>query len=202
MSGDPIRLKLVVVGDSACGKSCLIGTFTRGYFPTDFVPTVYESYVIDLRIENKPVELDLLDTADRELYDRLRPLVYPNTDGALVCFGINKPDSLENVQNWFSEVRHFCGPDIPIILVGTKTDLRYNPQTIEDLQRYGQVPAMPECGEEMARLMGAKAYFECSAQNKDGLDEVFECAVLSALATRRTVLAATPARRSRRCKIL
>ncbi|KAJ8321714.1 LOW QUALITY PROTEIN: hypothetical protein KUTeg_000185 [Tegillarca granosa] len=63
------------------------------------------------------VELALWDTAGQDDYDRLRPLSYPNTDVILMCFSVDSPDSLENVQTkWTPEVRHFC-PKVPIKLI-------------------------------------------------------------------------------------
>ena len=71
----------------------------------------------------KTVELALWDTAGQEEYDRLRPLSYPDVDILLVCFAVDNEVSLENVKDmWFPEVNHYC-PGIPIILVGTKSDL-------------------------------------------------------------------------------
>lgn len=71
------------------------------------------------------VELALWDTAGQEDYDRLRPLSYPDTDVILMCFSIDSPDSLQNIpEKWVPEVKHFC-PNVPIVLVGNKKDLRY-----------------------------------------------------------------------------
>lgn len=76
------------------------------------------------------VELALWDTAGQEDYDRLRLLSYPDTDVIVMCFSIDLPDSLENIQDkWIPEVKHFC-PNVPIILVGNKRDLRHDPDTI------------------------------------------------------------------------
>ena len=70
------------------------------------------------------VELALWDTAGQEDYDRLRPLSYPDTDVILMCFSIDSPDSLQNIpEKWVPEVKHFC-PNVPIVLVGNKKDLR------------------------------------------------------------------------------
>nr|CAI5849782.1 unnamed protein product [Callosobruchus analis] len=78
----------------------------------------------------KQVELALWDTAGQEDYDRLRPLSYPDTDVILMCFSVDSPDSLENIpEKWTPEVKHFC-PNVPIILVGNKKDLRNDPATI------------------------------------------------------------------------
>lgn len=76
------------------------------------------------------MELALWDTAGQEDYDRLRPLSYPDTDVILMCFSVDSPDSLENIpEKWTPEVKHFC-PNVPIILVGNKKDLRNDPNTM------------------------------------------------------------------------
>ncbi|KAJ2994086.1 hypothetical protein HDV02_001863 [Globomyces sp. JEL0801] len=93
-----IRKKLVIVGDGACGKTCLLIVFSKGTFPETYVPTVFENYVSDIYVDGTAVELALWDTAGQEDYDRLRPLSYPDTHVILICFAIDSPDSLENVQ--------------------------------------------------------------------------------------------------------
>uniref|UniRef100_A0A8P4FX20 Ras homolog family, member Ab n=1 Tax=Dicentrarchus labrax TaxID=13489 RepID=A0A8P4FX20_DICLA len=99
-----IRKKLVIVGDGACGKTCLLIVFSKDQFPEVYVPTVFENYVADIEVDGKQVELALWDTAGQEDYDRLRPLSYPDTDVILMCFSIDSPDkcawsiALENMQ--------------------------------------------------------------------------------------------------------
>jgi Ras homolog gene family, member A len=63
-----------------------------------YVPTVFENYVADVEVDGKHVELALWDTAGQEDYDRLRPLSYPDSHVILICFAIDSPDSLDNVQ--------------------------------------------------------------------------------------------------------
>lgn len=87
------------------------------------------------------VELALWDTAGQEDYDRLRLLSYPDTDVIVMCFSIDLPDSLENIQDkWIPEVKHFC-PNVPIILVGNKRDLRFDPYTI----KAREIPLLCNC---------------------------------------------------------
>uniref|UniRef100_A0A3Q4AHS6 Uncharacterized protein n=1 Tax=Mola mola TaxID=94237 RepID=A0A3Q4AHS6_MOLML len=88
-----IRKKLVVVGDGACGKTCLLILFSKDKFLEVYVPTVFETYVADIEVDNKQVQLALWDTAGQEDYDRLRPLSYPDTDVILMCFSVDSPDS-------------------------------------------------------------------------------------------------------------
>ncbi|KAH1167991.1 hypothetical protein KIL84_003474 [Mauremys mutica] len=121
-----IRKKLVIVGDGACGKTCLLIVFSKDQFPEVYVPTVFENYVADIEVDGKQVELALWDTAGQEDYDRLRPLSYPDTDVILMCFSIDSPDSLENIpEKWTPEVKHFC-PNVPIILF-SELQRRYGP---------------------------------------------------------------------------
>lgn len=132
----------------------------------------------------KQVELALWDTAGQEDYDRLRPLSYPDTDVILMCFSIDSPDSLENIpEKWTPEVKHFC-PNVPIILVGNKKDLRNDPNTIKELSKMKQEPVKPEEGRAMAEKINAFAYLECSAKSKEGVREVFETATRAALQVR------------------
>jgi len=115
-----IRRKLVIVGDGACGKTCLLIVFSKGTFPEVYVPTVFENYVADVEVDGKHVELALWDTAGQEDYDRLRPLSYPDSHVILICFAIDSPDSLDNVQEkWISEVMHFCN-GLPISSLGAR----------------------------------------------------------------------------------
>ncbi|KAJ3120813.1 GTP-binding protein Rho1 [Physocladia obscura] len=184
------RKKLVVVGDGACGKTCLLVCTTccaqsrksRANHQQYSVPTVFANYVADLTVDGQPVQLSLWDTAGQEDYDRLRPLSYPETNVLLVCFAVDNPDSLENVkEKWISEVLHYC-PGIPIILVACKADLRDNPEAIQELAKIGKRPLTAQQGIAVANAIGAKKYLECSARTGQGLRQVFEEAARVALA--------------------
>ncbi|CAH8446994.1 unnamed protein product [Heterobilharzia americana] len=189
-----VRKKLVIVGDGACGKTCLLIVFSKDQFPEVYVPTVFENYVADIEVDNKQVELALWDTAGQEDYDRLRPLSYPDTDVILMCFSIDTPDSLENIsEKWTPEVRHFCDK-VPIILVGNKKDLRHDQATINELRRMKQEPVKFEEGRAMAERINAYAYLECSAKTKEGVREVFEAATRAAIQVQK--------QKKRRCDLI
>ncbi|TFY82134.1 hypothetical protein EWM64_g1878 [Hericium alpestre] len=142
-----LKKKLVVVGDGGCGKTCLLIVYAENRFPEAYIPTVFENYVTQVPFDGKLIELALWDTAGQEEYDRLRPLSYPESDVILIVFSVDFPVSLANVQDkvratfisvdvqtrffvnqWYPEVAHFC-EGTPLILVGTKTDLRRDDQT-------------------------------------------------------------------------
>ncbi|GAU94182.1 hypothetical protein RvY_06007 [Ramazzottius varieornatus] len=171
-----MRKKLIVVGDGACGKTCLLYRFAKDDFLTEYVPTVFESMAASLEVDGSIMELILWDTAGQEEFDRLRPLSYPNTDVILICFSLESPDSLDNVRNtWIPEVRHFC-PKTPIILVGNKKDLVDDRKVIEDLQKRKQDTVKSTEGRHVADKIGAFAYVENSAKTGEGVQLVFQTA--------------------------
>lgn len=67
--------------------------------PKSYIPTVFENYQTMVTYENKVIELALWDTAGQEDYDRLRPLSYPESNVLLICFAIDYPTSLANVED-------------------------------------------------------------------------------------------------------
>jgi len=170
-------IKLMVVGDGSVGKTCLLISYTTNSFPGEYVPTVFDNYNANAIVEGNPVNLGLWDTAGSEEYDTLRPLSYPGTDVFLICFSLFSPESLESVtKKWYPEINEHA-PDTPIILVGTKLDLRSKPEAIQSMKDNNQEPVTTKKGEELAKKIGAKRYLECSALTQEGLAKVFEEAV-------------------------
>jgi Ras-related C3 botulinum toxin substrate 1 len=193
-SGRPI--KCVVVGDGTVGKTCMLISYTTDSFPGEYVPTVFDNYSAPMVCDGVPVSLGLWDTAGQEDYDRLRPLSYPQTDVFLICFSVVSPSSFENVTSkWCPEIKHHCA-DAPILLIGTKIDLREDKETLQILAENGQAPIKREQGQKLANKIRAVKYLECSALTQRGLKQVFDEAV-------RAVLRPQPVRRrQRKCAIL
>ncbi|KAF9466925.1 P-loop containing nucleoside triphosphate hydrolase protein [Collybia nuda] len=170
------KVKLVIVGDGLCGKSCLLHLFAKGVFIEYPLNGLMDQYSADVEVDGRTTELSMWDTPGQEDYDRLRPLVYPDSHVILICFKIDTPDSLDNVmEKWISEVTHFC-LNLPVILVGLRKDLRRDPRVIEELRRTSQRPTTPEEGVAVALKIGAQQYLECSARTGEGVSELFQYA--------------------------
>jgi Rho family protein len=146
-----------------------------------YVPTVFENYVTDCRVDGKSVQLALWDTAGQEDYERLRPLAYSKAHVLLIGFSVDSPDSLENVKHkWAEEARERC-QGVPIILVGLKKDLRDDPLAQEEMRKKSLRFTTPKQGSDMKEMIGARKYLECSSLTGDGVDDVFEAATRAAL---------------------
>lgn len=175
------NIKCVVVGDGAVGKTCLLISYTTNAFPGEYIPTVFDNYSSNVMVDGRPINLGLWDTAGQEDYDRLRPLSYPQTDVFLLCYSIISPASFENIKSkWHPEVSHHC-PGVPIILVGTKADLRNDPATQQQLASKGLRIIDPQQAERMAKEIGAVCHMECSALTQEGLKQVFDTAIRAGL---------------------
>ena len=128
-------------------------------------------------VDGKPISLGLWDTAGQEDYDRLRPLSYPQTDVFLICFSIVSPPSFDNVKSkWYPEIEHHA-PNVPIILVGTKLDLREDPPTLDSLRQKRMEPVSYEQAVQTSREIKAHKYLECSALTQRNLKTVFDEAI-------------------------
>jgi Rho family protein len=201
----PIQRKVVVCGDGACGKTSLLNVFTRGFFTQVYEPTVFENYVHDLYVDEQLVELSLWDTAGvydmpqavrfvgwltrwwlsgQEEFDRLRSLSYAETHVIMICFSVDNPTSLENVESkWIDEILEYC-PGVKLVLVALKCDLRDDRTIRERLARYGRTTVQYEEGLAVARRIRASRYLECSSKHNRGVAEVFYEAARVSLSTR------------------
>ncbi|KAG2186349.1 hypothetical protein INT43_002787 [Umbelopsis isabellina] len=185
------RVKLVIVGDGACGKTSLLHVLKYGDFskkschlvfsfqlilPDSQIPTVFDTYVHNIQIDGKTIELALWDTAGQEEYERIRFHSYSRANVVLVAFAIDTRDSLENVTSeWIEEVNERC-PDVPIILVGLKKDLRPVNITRNDRDFVHSKDA-----EIVASSIGARDYVECSSLTGEGVLKVFDIATRAGL---------------------
>lgn len=193
MTNKADKVKVVVVGDGAVGKTCLLWAYAKNEIPPDYVPTVFDNYVVKLQVNGQDVNLQLWDTAGQEDLENIRVLSYTNTDVFLVCFSVVEPTSLQNVQNkWLIELKQYV-KDPVMILVGLKKDLRTDESTLQELSSRSESPVTPEQGQAKATEIHAVGYCECSAKLQDGVKPVFDLALTTAL---------KPKKRSKNCLLL
>ena len=169
-------INVVVVGDTAIGKTRLCNTYQQGSFPDDDpwkATYSFDNFYIDLTLDGRPVNLRVWDTAGLEDYDRIRALVYPKADVCMICYAINSIASFEKImEKWVHEVRHYC-PRARVVLVATKADCRGgDPETIVDRAR-GHRLAVQE--------LKADGFVECSARTGESVVEAFQTAVRAVL---------------------
>nr|KAJ0189327.1 hypothetical protein LSAT_V11C800439250 [Lactuca sativa] len=132
----------------------------------------FDNFSANVVVDGSTVNLGLWDTAGQEDYNILRPLSYRGVDVFILAFSLISKASYENVsKKWIPELRHYA-PGVPIVLFGTKLDLRDDKQFLSD--HPGAVPITTVQGEEMKKLIGAPAYIECSSKTQQNMKAVFD----------------------------
>ena len=176
-------IKMLVVGDGAVGKTCLLMRYTQNKFPTNYVPTVFENItkVVSVKLNENDdketkVSLDLWDTAGQEEFDRMRHLSYPDTDVFLMCFSVVSPTSFENVSTkWIPDIEHHMkDKDYRLLLVGLKCDLREDERELNKLKETGKKPVEMTEIEALQKRINAIGYVECSALTAKNVHLCFE----------------------------
>jgi small GTP-binding protein len=163
--------KVVMNGPATGGKTSFLACAVTGVFQTGYVPTMVDSFKWTVRNEKKQtdVNLEIWDTFGRSDYDRLRPLIYPNTDLMVLCFDVASRDMFESMfDKYLPEVQHHI-PATPVVLLGLKADLRDNARVIAMLAARKLVMPTRREIESRARKFNLP-YFEVSA--KTDLDSV------------------------------
>ncbi|KAK6933410.1 Small GTPase [Dillenia turbinata] len=158
-----LRVKLVLLGDSGVGKSCIVLRFVRGQFDPTSKVTVGASFLsqtIALQ-DSTTVKFEIWDTAGQERYAALAPLYYRGAAVAVVVYDIMSPESFNKAQYWVKELQKHGSPDIVMALVGNKADL----------QEKREVPAQD--GMDYAEKNGM-FFIETSAKTADNINELFE----------------------------
>lgn len=170
-------IKLVVVGDGAVGKTCLLVVYVKGDFPREYVPTVFDNYTAKVTIEEKVHNIQIWDTAGQEELENIRTLSYAGTSVFVLCYSVVDPATYANITSvWIPEIK-MHDPNPTILLVGTKTDLRTNEKTLATLTEKGEKPLTEEDGQAKAKEIGAIGYVECSAMLNQNVKGVFDAGI-------------------------
>ncbi|KAL7373024.1 hypothetical protein ABVT39_026070 [Epinephelus coioides] len=175
-----LRCKIVVVGDTQCGKTALLHVFAKDSYPENYVPTVFENYTASFEIDKQRIELNMWDTSGSAYYDNVRPLAYPDSDAVLICFDISRPETLDSVLKK-GETQEFC-PNAKVVLVGCKLDMRTDLNVMRELSKHRLIPVTHEQGTNLARQIGAVAYTECTSKySENSVRDVFHVTTLASV---------------------
>lgn len=174
-------VKIVIVGDGAVGKTCMLVSYTTKTFPSEYVPTIFDNYSANVEAmkngRREQIKLMLYDTAGQEDYKQIRPLSYPGTSVFIVCYSVDNRTSFGNVKSaWIPEITEHC-PGTPWILCGTKADLADDKQVVEVLRNRKSPIVTDAEGKKMAAALGGLVSLQCSAMTQKGLKEVFDKAI-------------------------
>jgi Ras-related C3 botulinum toxin substrate 1 len=159
-------IKCVILGDDKVGKSSILQSYTTDSFYKEYIPTMFDNYSSNLCIEKICYKIDLWDTSGKDDYKMIRHISYPQTDIIILCYSIISPTSFENIYTkWYPEIYQYAH-NIPIILVGTKLDLK-----LKNYITYEQ-------GLLMKNNIGAIGFYECSALTQKNLSKIFKDAII------------------------
>ncbi|PKA65364.1 Ras-related protein YPT3 [Apostasia shenzhenica] len=118
--------KLVLIGDSGVGKSNLLSRFTRNEFNLESKSTIGVEFATrSLNVDGKVIKAQIWDTAGQERYRAITSAYYRGAVGALLVYDVTRRVTFENVERWLRELREHTDPNIVIMLVGNKSDLRH-----------------------------------------------------------------------------
>jgi len=119
-----LSFKLIVIGDSSVGKSCLTMKATKNFFEEFYNPTVgFEFFTFNVKVNDKAIKLQIWDTCGQEVYRSLIQSFYRNSSLAMMVYEIDKKETFDNLNNWYNEIKEQSNPDIKIFLIGNKSDL-------------------------------------------------------------------------------
>ena len=157
--------KLVFVGDSGVGKTCIISRFLKGTFNSNQLTTdgaSYASKTIEIPEINEYLTFDIWDTAGQERYRSLTKFFFQGAKMAILVYDITRKESYENMKNdWYKQLKDFADPEIIIGIAGNKSDL-YDDEAVSEQE-----------ARDFAKSIGA-VFSLTSAQSNTGINELFK----------------------------
>jgi Ras-related protein Rab-11A len=118
--------KLVLIGDSGVGKSNLLSRFTKNEFNLESKSTIGVEFATKtLKLDGKVIKAQIWDTAGQERYRAITSAYYRGAVGALLVYDVTRHSTFQNVERWLKELRDHTDPNMVIMLIGNKSDLRH-----------------------------------------------------------------------------
>lgn len=116
--------KCIVVGDGGVGKTALAVRLCKGFFIEDYKMTIdVDFYVKTIEIDDLNIKLQIWDTGGQERFNSIRSIYYRGARGAAIVFDLSNQESFEHIPRWIEEIKRETVGDIPILLIGNKSDL-------------------------------------------------------------------------------
>ena len=162
---ESINCKVVLLGETGVGKTCLIERYTKSEFHDNFAPTLGGTFIekeVGYKTYNKTIKFQIWDTAGQEKYRSINKLFYSDANIAILVYDITRKETFDEIKNyWYEQVKENAPKNIQMVIVGNKSDLyEFQEVPTEDVKQY-------------AEEFGASAY-ECSAKTSVGVEEVFK----------------------------
>jgi small GTP-binding protein len=183
-------MKLIVVGDSGTGKSCLLHRFVEDAFPEDQTQTIgveFGSKVVTL--SGQKVKLQIWDTAGQERFRSVTRSYYRGAMGALVVFDVTSRESYDHVPEWVRDARALAAPDLVVMLVGNKVDLVESSGGVDgghvgDVGGGGAVRQVPFLDSSALAQEQHAMLLEASARTGASVEEIFAMVAKAVLSKR------------------
>ncbi|XP_071807260.1 ras-related protein Rab-13-like isoform X2 [Asterias amurensis] len=154
--------KILLVGGSSVGKTCILRRFVDGEFPCKCKATLGLDFKIRcVQVQDQLIKMQLWDTSGQERFRSMTQAYYRGAAGVMLVYDVTEGRTLEGLYGWLSDIKTYAPEDVDIILLGNKCD------TVE------QRMVSFEAGEEFARRHGLK-FFETSAQDNTNISDAFE----------------------------
>lgn len=163
-----VSFKIIIIGDSFVGKSCLTIKAAKNVFENYYTSTVgFEFFSMLYKINSKIIRLQIWDTCGQEEYRSLIQNFYRNASLAILVYSIDKRTSFENLEVWLNEIKGRGSPDVKIFLVGNKNDLSENREvSIEEGQKFYEDHKL-------------NLFIETSAKSGENVQELFKKAAIA-----------------------
>jgi small GTP-binding protein len=131
-----LSFKMIIIGDSGVGKSCLSIRGTKDVFEPMYSPTIgFEFMAFYVKVNGQTIKLQIWDTCGQEVYRSLISSFYNNSSLAIIVYSIDSKESFNNLEFWLNELRVKANPDINIFVIGNKCDLEDKRQITKDMAR-------------------------------------------------------------------
>jgi len=130
-----LSFKIIIIGDSFVGKSCLSLRGTKGIFnDQEYSPTIgFEFLTFFIKINDTIIKLQIWDTCGQEVYRSLIKSFYHNSSLGILVYAIDNKNSYDNLDSWLNEIKNEGNPDINIFLIGNKVDLENQRQVTKEM---------------------------------------------------------------------